>query len=148
VGKENEDHANHERLIIFLSRIFLSEKTMARIRLTLTVTRRNKPLARQLAAASPAGLNRAADFLVAELRKVVSIPTPYHTNRRNLDAGLPPFKRTGRGMESIHRTATGRISMLAYMVFLDFGTRRIKPRPWYHVTIERLRQEIIRRALT
>ena len=30
-----------------------------------------------------------------------------------------------------------RVSMLAYMLDLDTGTTRIKPRPWFYVTLAR-----------
>ena len=124
----------------------------AKLRITLKITRKNPGLDRQLANATTAGLNRAADFLVGELRKVVSTPNPFrrprgtYINRANADAGEPPYLRTGEGMQSIRRTATGRISMLRRMALLEFGTRRIQPRPWYHVTIKRLAREITRRV--
>lgn len=120
---------------------------MPSIRITMKITRRNPQLARRLAGAHAEGLNRAADFLVGELQKVVSTPNPFRGNRHNLDAGKPPYLRTGAGMRSIRRTATGRISMLAYMALLDFGTQRIQPRPWYRVTIEKLKTQLTRWAL-
>jgi hypothetical protein len=116
---------------------------MAKIRITMKIARKREPLTK----APPAGLNRAADFLVGELRKAVSVQNPYHGNRHNKDAGKPPFKRIGAGMDSIHRTATGRISMLAYMALLDIGTKRIEPRPWYRVTIDRVKATLARLAL-
>jgi hypothetical protein len=120
---------------------------MAKLRTTLKMTGNNTDLGRRLAAAGTAGRNRAADFLVVELRKAVSTPHPRPIrNRRNADAGRPPFLRTGEGMRSIRRTAAGRISMLAYMAYLEFGTRRIQARPWYRVTIERLKIKIAQLA--
>src|ERR1700691_4621213 len=113
---------------------------MPKLRIAMKITRKGGELAKRLANAKGSGLNRAADFLAEELRKVVSTPNPFKGNRHNLDAGKPPFKRSGEGMESIHRTGTGRISMLKRMAMLDRGTKRIEPRPWYHVTIERLRK--------
>ncbi len=125
---------------------------MPKIRITFKITHNNAALQRRLAAVKTDGVNRAADFVVAELQKVVSTPNPYRTatghyrNRHNLDAGKAPFRRDGTGMRSIRRTATGRISMAAAMAYLDAGTARIRPRPWYHVTIKRLAAEITRRA--
>ncbi len=113
------------------------------VRITMKIYRKK----RDQPSATPAGLNRAADFLVGELRKTVSVQNPYHRNRHNKDAGKPPFQRTGEGMQSIHRTATGRISMLAYMALLDIGTKRIEPRPWYRVTIDRVKATLARLAL-
>jgi hypothetical protein len=118
-----------------------------KLRITLKITHNNAALRQRLAAVKTTGLNRAADFLVGELQKVVSVPNTHRGNMHNRFAGSPPFQRTGAGMHSIRRTATGRISMLAYMAYLDLGTARIRPRPWYHTTIERLKTEITRRAL-
>jgi hypothetical protein len=117
------------------------------LRITMRITRDDADLKSRLAAATGPGLNRAADLLVQELRQVVSIQNPTAGNMHNRFAGRPPFARTGRGMRSIRRTATGRISMLAYMAMLEFGTSRIAPRPWYRVTIQRLKQQLAELAL-
>ena len=126
---------------------------MPKLRITLKITNKNPGLAHRLEAVNTRGRNRAADFLVGELQKVVSKRNPSRretgtfVDRHNKDAGKPPFLRTGEGMRSIRRTATGRISMLAYMAFLDFGTKRIESRPWYHVTIQRLAKRLTELAL-
>lgn len=117
------------------------------IKVKLTIDRRDADLKRRLAVASTAGVNRRADFLVAELKKVVSIPNPHPGNLHNRYAGQPPFARSGAGRDSIRRTGRGRISMLKYMAFLESGTARIKPRPWYAVTIQRLKQQLVKLAL-
>jgi len=117
------------------------------IKVTLTIARRDTDLKRRLAAAATAGVNRAADFLVAELKKAVSVPSPHRGNLHNRYAGLPPFRRTGAGRDSIRRSGRGRISMLHYMALLESGTTRIKPRPWYAVTIQRLKQQLLNLAL-
>ena len=119
----------------------------AKLRVTLKLTHKNPDLARRLAAASTDGVNRAADFAVDELRKVVSTPNPFRGNRRNQDAGQPPFKRTGEGMDSIKRSGVGTIEFLNRMEILDTGTARIKPRPWYHVTLDRLKGELVKIAM-
>jgi hypothetical protein len=122
---------------------------MAKVRITLTITHKSRRLAKDLALAGRDGLNRAADLLVAELQRVVSKPNPNRKtrNEHNAHAGEPPMTRTRAGLRSIHRTAAGRISMLAYMADLDLGTHRIEPRPWYQVTIKRLASELTKTAM-
>lgn len=62
--------------------------------------------------------------------------------------GEPPRKRTGAGQRGIQSEfdaaiPAGRVGMLPnakYMVYLNFGTKRIAARPWIEVTLERNKQ--------
>lgn len=125
---------------------------MANIRLTMKIEFNNPVLDRQLANARGPGLNAAADFLSTELQKVVSVPNRLRTigggyrNMHNAMAGIPPFTRSRAGMQSIRRTATGGISMRAYMAYLERGTPTIRPRLWFYITIRRLKTQIMKRV--
>lgn len=64
--------------------------------------------------------------------------------------GEPPRKRTGWGQRHIvwdidRDKLEGRVGISVnaiYMLFLELGTRRIRPRPWLVATYEKLRTEL------
>ncbi|MEI8374810.1 MAG: hypothetical protein WCJ35_18455 [Planctomycetota bacterium] len=118
--------------------------------MTMKIKFNNPALDRQLKNARGPGLDAAADFLSTELQKVVSVPNLLRTprggyqNMHNAMAGIPPFTRTTEGMKSIRRTSRGRVSMLAYMAYLEKGTRTIRPRLWFYVTIRRLTNQLMK----
>ena len=123
------------------------------IKITRRVTIKGNPaFRRELESKLAAGRRRAAEFVAEECRKTVSRTNPYvkisaagnarYLNMRNLDAGGPPFRRSGAGGDSI-RAIGDKVEMLARMAMLDLGTTRIQPRPWYYRTIEQNARRIV-----
>lgn len=104
------------------------------------------------------GLEKAAIFYEGELKRVISKPGPLKSKltagqRRRLEAageerrasveGEPPRKRRGTLWSSITHMArldglVQRIgSALAYARHLEWGTRKMGPRPYFRVTLRR-----------
>jgi hypothetical protein len=81
-----------------------------------------------------------------------------YENRANEDAGQPPFKRTGFGQSNIvfefnedplaPAVRVGVRKNALYLIFLDLGTSRIRPRPWLLETYKQHETEIKRLALS
>ena len=71
----------------------------------------------------------------------------YYLNMHNAFAGQPPFLRTGHGRDQIiwesnsdpkdPRTRVGVTKNGIYMIYLELGTRRIRPRPWLLETLKK-----------
>lgn len=88
------------------------------------------------------GIQRATEFLHAALLRELNIanPRPYKTPSQ---AGEPPRKRTGFGQRNVLRVydkenMTARVGVATnaiYMLFLEVGTRHIRPRPWLWSTV-------------
>jgi len=83
----------------------------------------------------------AAVFLQNKLREKIarSNPPPYKNSSKE---GEPPKKRTGNLQDGIQikdnpaqlTIEVGLVENADYGVFLEFGTKRLGPRPWMRVT--------------
>jgi hypothetical protein len=88
------------------------------------------------------GIQRATEFLHAALQRELNVsnPRPYKTPSQ---PGEPPCKRTGFGQRNVLRqydkeNMTARVGVASnaiYMLFLEVGTRFIRPRPWLWATV-------------
>jgi len=114
-------------------------------------------------AAQIKGLQRASVFLQTQLKLAVNVPNSGVSRRRKppkrgsyrvypnpSNPGEPPRKRTGWGQRHIMREVDT-VRMVArvgvainaiYMLYLELGTRRIRPRPWLVSTFFRVRETI------
>jgi HK97 gp10 family phage protein len=100
-------------------------------------------------------LTAAGVFLRDEMRKVVSVPVVKVNGRVTVRSkpGEPPRLETGFGRSKInYRVAQDgrgtwhlKISVAvnaAYMLYLEYGTRRIKPRPWLVSTWKKCQPQV------
>lgn len=99
----------------------------------------------QLRARSLERIARAVVFLWNTIQQTLnkSNPPPYlHSSK----PGEPPRKRSGFGAANViceldEKDLAGQVGLLKnamYMVYLEFGTRRLAPRPWFLATIKKV----------
>jgi phage gpG-like protein len=90
-------------------------------------------------------LRDAANYLRQELRDAVSKPGSPDAPSR---PGEPPHRVTGTLYNSIQVSVSKGVATvgtyLNYAGFLDHGTSRMAPRPWFRETINRCRAQVNR----
>lgn len=99
----------------------------------------------RMRAAAWAGIRAAALYFQRELKRVIGISNRNGENRSA--PGEPPRRETGNLQKNVlvelderkHVARVGVGGNAKYGAWLEFGTRRILPRPWIRPTIERLR---------
>lgn len=92
-------------------------------------------------------IQRLGNFLVRDIKLSLNVPGPHKTNRGASASkeGEPPHRRTGRLARSIRAVAldlTDEVILrvgtdVKYGLYLEFGTRRMGPRPFLRAALER-----------
>ncbi len=97
-------------------------------------------------AATTKALNQATQEMTTALQKKINKQGPPASR-----PGQPPRKRTGFLHDTVNVLRKGRtwaIQVAQYGIFLDGGTRSIRPRPWIRTTIHDKKKQWTKRINT